>query len=53
MRAKTLLAAEVLREHRDDQVVLVVAGRRDDEVGRADLGVLEYVGLARVAVHDV
>ena len=41
------------RELGDDDVVLVVAGHRDDDVGRpGDAGRLEHVELGAVAVDD-
>ena len=54
-RDRRLDAVAVARELADDDVVLVVAGHRDDDVGRAlDPGALEHEELGRVAaVHLV
>ena len=55
MRAITLRDAVLLaRELADDDVVLVVAGRRDEQVGRAlDAGALEHEELGRVAADHL
>ena len=55
MRAITLLDAVLLAgELADDDVVLVVAGRRDEQVGRAlDAGALEHEQLGRVAAEHL
>ena len=45
-------AVALLGDLRDDDVVLVVAGHREHEIGRAgDPGALEDVDLGRVAAH--
>src|SRR5919198_53858 len=47
-------AVALLGDLTDDQVVLVVSGQGDDEVGRAaDAGALEHVELGRVALLDL
>ncbi len=53
-RASTLRHGELLLgDQRGDEVVLVVARGRHDDVGRCQLRVLEHPRLARVAVDDL